>query len=256
MIELRLTTRQGTSDNEVILIADLWAGEGTLYDPESHTEVTVWLSKAFLYLNAGSHAIKSGSRFGEQRSPTPAVTKATTKTERVSAIDAQAGGSLSANATGQASGLVRVAGRTSRSSRQLATTIRKQEYLGPAMVSASGDIWEITMVGQDPVDAASIERGTSRLAYLNTDDHLCILAGRNASSQKTIEASVYAYPSALHYRISNPNGFSTLRQKLSMNQMRLIDLLLRKGITNEDRGLRLAQASLTRNVRKHDGNKP
>src|SRR4051794_2764622 len=45
MVELRLSSGQGTSDSEIVLVCDLWVGEGTLYDPTTKTEINVWFDR-------------------------------------------------------------------------------------------------------------------------------------------------------------------------------------------------------------------
>lgn len=249
MVELRLSTGQGTTDAEIVVVCDLWIGEGTLYDPQTRTEVDVWFDKGYVHLRTRGCDVKPGTRYGDRVAPDGPTT--TTKREETSAFKTGARGLLDvrANSTG-ADAKVGLGAQASQQSTSTTTTAQKYNSR-PSRVSVTGDMWEVVPVGLDEGDESSIEGGCKRFRYIDVNSTLCDLLIRPNVRRSDLEAAFYVYPSAFRYRIKTANAAARLRDRLTVNQTKIVDLLLKKGVPgHDDRGLKLAKASLRRTKKR------
>lgn len=251
MVELRLSTGQGTTDAEVIVVCDLWIGEGTLYDPETRTEVNVWFDKGYVHLRPRGCVVKGGTRFADLVAPEGAVSTGATKIETIS--DAKIGARGLLDVRPDSSSLVGnlgLGGHANKQVRRTTVTTRALENR-KSRVSVTGDSWEITPVGLDDADDASIEKGCKRYRYIDVNETLCNLEIRPRVKRVDLEASFYIYPSSIRYRIKTDGAVARLRDRLTTNQSKIVDLLLKKGVSkHDDRGIRLAKASLRRTKKR------
>lgn len=244
LAELRLATGQGTTKEEIVLVAELWAGEGILYDPQTHTEVAVWFDEASLDLTLTGCDIKSGTRFGERRAPDEAKIVEVAK-ESVSTgtkLSAKAGLDVNADQVPLIPGLLpSLRAEIFRQTSTTTNSVTKRESGGTKSVVASGSGWQIRRIQL----SSKSESGAELYKYISTDDRLCDLVIRQGAKSARVEAFVNVYPTALRYRVNAVGAIKKFKTKLTTNQDKVIRLLLKSGVgpvtTN---GLRLASATL------------
>lgn len=248
MVEVRLSTGQGTTDSEMVLVCDLWIGEGTLYDPSTRTEINVWFDKGQLHLTTRGCTVKPGTRFKDQLVPDQPKTIGSTKIKTT--FESELGGGTGFEISSEQSILTghvnaEVSGRhkTSRTT----STEKDLEIAEFPTVSVTGDMWEVRPTGIAMGTSSSISSGCRRFRYIDVNDRLCDLDIRTDVRRVEVNALFFVYPSALHYRIKTQNAVARFRNQLSLNQSKIVDLLIKKGVPKHDqRGLQVARASLRR----------
>lgn len=248
MAELRLSNGQANRDG-FSLLAELWAGEGHIYDSRTKTEVAVWMTRWRLVVDTKECVVRPGSRFGERPPPEPSKTISKEKTDTHYEYGAEVGGKVSATASGSADGGAKFGAKGKAAKKVQKTITSQRERQDTPPVVASADCWEFRAVGDTEAESASGRGSTYK--YLDVNDRLCDLTVAANANTLAVEAKVCVFPSELEYRIGTRGSIRRTRDRITTNQDRIIKMLLMRGAEHlDDVGLVVARASLRKKAQK------